>query len=337
MDEFRQKKDSLDRECRLLCNAVLQKKNLTIIPNHLRSKITYQGGIGTHFEQDFLMNEYHLDGTGWATPFLLVPEVTTLDTKTRNLLKNAVQNDCYLSGISPLGVPFNTVRGTDSEEQKNNRIQDGKPGSPCPKGYLISNTEFSKQPVCKASVFYQKRKIEQLKLLNLLSDDYNDKFLQVVEKACLCEDLAAPALIEYKISNNRPLKPTVCAGPNIAYFNKVSTLKEMIDHIYGRANLINDHKRPPFFMAELRMYIDYFRKELKTASEKISKIELKRWNTFAKNLQEGIQYYMSIVVDKYPVNNDVRRLIIDDILDIKSVIDDLVQNHLNILCPSSSC
>ena len=288
------------------------------------SKITYQGGIGTHMEQEFLMNEFSLAGTGWATPFLLVPEVTTLDATTRKLLEIAGEEDCYLSGISPLGVPFNTVKGTESEEQKKQRIDNGRPGSPCPKGYLISNTEFSRTPVCKASVFFQKRKIKQLKELNLMPNDYDEEFEKIVEKACLCEDLAAPALIEYNLSNKRPLKSTVCAGPNIAYFNKISTLREMVDHIYGRINLMADPKRPHFFVAELSMYINYFKKELKSTSEKVSKIDIKRLTLFAKNLQDGIQYYLKMVSDRYPVTNEVKGIITNEIISLNTIFQNTV-------------
>jgi len=324
LDEFKQNKVTLDNECRSICNDALKKNNLPIIPSHVVSKITYQGGIGTHMEQEFLMNEFSLAGTGWATPFLLVPEVTTLDATTRKLLEIAGEEDCYLSGISPLGVPFNTVKGTESEEQKKQRIDNGRPGSPCPKGYLISNTEFSRTPVCKASVFFQKRKIKQLKELNLMPNDYDEEFEKIVEKACLCEDLAAPALIEYNLSNKRPLKSTVCAGPNIAYFNKISTLREMVDHIYGRINLMADPKRPHFFVAELSMYINYFKKELKSTSEKVSKIDIKRLTLFAKNLQDGIQYYLKMVSDRYPVTNEVKGIITNEIISLNTIFQNTV-------------
>ena len=78
-------------------------------------------------------------------------------------LEKTKKDDCYLSGNSPLGVPFNTVKNTASDDQKRERVAAGRPGSPCPKGHLIFDTEFSKKPVCKASVFYQKRKDRSIK------------------------------------------------------------------------------------------------------------------------------------------------------------------------------
>ena len=153
MEEFKQNKQQLDDECRTLCNNVLKKKGMALIPDSIISKLTYQGGIGTNTEQNFLMDYYNIESAGWATPFLLVPEVTTLDNATRLLLEKTKKDDCYLSGNSPLGVPFNTVKNTASDDQKRERVAAGRPGSPCPKGHLIFDTEFSKNPYVKHLYF----------------------------------------------------------------------------------------------------------------------------------------------------------------------------------------
>ena len=47
----------------------------------------------------------------------------------------------------------------------------------------------------------------------------------------------------------------------------------MIDHIYGRINLIKDANRPSFFVAELNMYIKYLSNDLKNISEKVTKLK----------------------------------------------------------------
>ena len=74
------------------------------------TKITVQGGIGTAEENIFLQQYYNLDGTGWGSPFLLVPEATNVDEATLNLLKDASDDDFYISGSSPLGIPFNNFK-----------------------------------------------------------------------------------------------------------------------------------------------------------------------------------------------------------------------------------
>jgi hypothetical protein len=44
------------------------------------------------------MEHYQVDSVGWGSPFLLVPEATSVDEETRKLL--AKEEDLYLSHIS---------------------------------------------------------------------------------------------------------------------------------------------------------------------------------------------------------------------------------------------
>ncbi|NBV42608.1 hypothetical protein EBR96_07560 [bacterium] len=257
--------------------------------------MTVQGGIGTYSEDRFLFEHYGVDGTGWATPFLLVPEVTNLDYPTRLQLAATSRDDLYLSGISPLGVPFNTFLGSQSEQQKLARIAEGNPGSPCPKMYLVSNTEFTSKPICTASAVYQKKKIEQLKSLMLAPDVYQAEFQKVVDKACLCEDLAAGALINCNLENGRPLKSAVCPGPNLAYFSRIMTLSEMVGHIYGRWSVLNGAYRPNMFIAELKMYIDYLQNEILKVLPTPTEKQVKYLLEFKSNLVDGIVYYKGLI------------------------------------------
>ena len=104
-----------------------------------------------------------VDGTGWATLFLLVPEVTNLDDEHRRKLCEASNDDVYLSDSSPFGLPFWNLRTSASEKARRRRIAEGRPGSPCVKGYVkLFNTEFTETPICTASREYQKLKLEQL-------------------------------------------------------------------------------------------------------------------------------------------------------------------------------
>ena len=231
-----------------LTSTTLQTAEKPLLSADQGSLLTVQGGIGTFEEDQFLQKYYNVDGTGWATPFLLVPEVTVLDDETRALLAKSKENDTYTSGMSPLGVPFNAVKGTASEAQKLERAYEQKrPGSPCPKGYLISNTKYSKRPVCTAATFFQKREVAELDQdKSAMSEaEYDAAYAKIIDKACLCEDLAASALIVNKIPSKRPLKTAICAGPNIAYFTKLSSLKEMVSHVYGRLNVLSNPESRP--------------------------------------------------------------------------------------------
>lgn len=133
MEEFRQKKNDLIQSAHTLMMTALEQKGKPVLTQPLEMKITVQGGVGTSEEHDFLLQHYHADSVGWGSPFLLVPEATSVDTETRNLLLQSKEKDFYLSNISPLGVPFNTVRGTSNEILKQQKEAKGRYGSSCPK------------------------------------------------------------------------------------------------------------------------------------------------------------------------------------------------------------
>lgn len=292
LQEFKDRRLELTETFLNLCNSTLKKKDRILFNSAPELLITVQGGIGTGNEQSFLMKHYEVNATGWATPFLLVPEVTTLDFPTRKHLESTTKDDLFLSGNSPLGVPFNTVKATPSEVQREERIEDGKPGSPCPKGYLVSNSEYTKKPICTASITFQKTKLKEI---NATSTDDKDVVKKIVAKTCLCEDLAAGALIEYGIAHKFSLASAVCAGPNLAYFSKISSLADMVSHIYGRLNLRNETYRPNMFVSELKMYIDYLKKEISDAMPEPTDKNLAYFEAFKNNLHDGISYYKSLV------------------------------------------
>ena len=83
---------------------------------------------------------------------------------------------------------------------------------------------------------------------------------------------------------------SVCPGPNIAYFSTITSLKTMVDHIYGRINLIKRVDRPNMFVKELGMYIDYLKGKIDEAYEQ-NNINDKYLIKFANNLKSGIAYY----------------------------------------------
>jgi len=330
LEEFKQQKNELTTSLFATYSETLKKlnkHNLDTIPN---VDITVQGGIGTANENRFLVDHYNLARTGWATPFLLATDVTLLDDETRMLLANAGKDDLYLSPVSPLGVPFNSVKHTLSEQQKYERFEQGRPGSPCPKGYLVSNYEFSKKPVCTASIFYQKRKIEELKALNLDPEVLKLKIEAVVVKSCLCEDLAAGALIKNNLTNKRPLKTAVCPGPNLAYFSRLTCLKDMVDHIYGKLNLLNDKYRSNLFISELKMYIDYFKKEAAKLSDTATTIELKYIQSFKDNLLDGIKYYDELIPQLVHETQKYRDKMKEELSDIKFDLNGLIAQYSSI-------
>ncbi|MGV3588810.1 MAG: hypothetical protein ACO1OF_17525, partial [Adhaeribacter sp.] len=202
----------------------------------------------------------------------------------------------YLSPISPLGVPFNALRGTSSEAIKDYRIGRDRPGSPCSKKYLVSNTEFTSTPICTASRKYQKLKLNQLQTLDLPVAEYQEKAAKVLAKECLCDGLANAALQVLQIGRKPDSRPVaICPGPNLAYFSGVFSLAQMVDHIYGRTNLLNQTYRPHVFLNELKMYLDYFRNLVAEQVPLITDKQQKYLQAFRQNLLQGISYYEELI------------------------------------------
>ncbi len=295
LEEFKNRKQELINNLHKICSEALKIKNYVTFSNPLPVHITAQGGIGTHAEDQFIKDYYDLDATGWGTPFLLCPEVTEVDEETLGLLKNAGNKELDLSDVSPLGVPFNNLFTSPSERRKNQRIADNRPGSPCPRGHLANNTEFTDKPICTASRTYQKLKIDQLKTLGLTPDEYQRQYDALVDKSCLCHDLGAGALKKYGISSSSELNPAICPGPTLKYYSKILTLREMLDRIYGRQSFETTVTRPHMFVQESEIYVKYFIKTVqKSLLFHISADELNLEDIKA-NLCEGIEYYLNLV------------------------------------------
>jgi hypothetical protein len=294
LQEFKDKHEELVSALHALYNAAVKSKKYESFDEPHPIAITVQGGIGTSEEARFLHSEYGVTSTGWGTPFLLCPEATTVDDETIKLLSVAREQDILLSKNSPLGIRFNYLKGTSSEKEKISRIAKGKPGSPCTEKYLVSNTEFTKEPICTASHKYQKRKIEQLQQMNLPAEAYDRQFNEVVSKECLCLGLINSAIIKYDLPPIKNLTAiTICPGPNIAYFNKTVTLKEMTDHIYGRNNILGDHGRPHMFLKELQLNVQYMREQAQDLKADDLKL-MKDIIDFGKQLLSGVEYYRSL-------------------------------------------
>jgi hypothetical protein len=297
LEEFKQKKSEMISELLGLYQAALTNKGINCAAAPVQ-KLSVQGGIGTSAENDFLLQYYELDATGWGSPFLLVPEVTNVDDETFKLLQNAKEDDFYLSGASPLGILFNNFKNTTIEKQRLHRLERGRPGSPCTKKYLVTNTEFTERPICTASREYQNLKIKQLQSLALPEDEYNRQFESVTEKICLCEGLCSSVYIKDNISKPKENRAVaICPGPNLAYFSGSYTLEEMVKHIYGKLDLLDKIKRPHVFIKELNLYIDYLQEDIKTQLKDLNDKKKKSLDNFKAQLQEGINYYKQLFND----------------------------------------
>ena len=292
LEEFRQKKEDLHGQLHAAYVKGLSAGGRTPaeLPHELR--ITVQGGIGTADENEFLLNHYNVDATGWATPFLLVPEVTNVDEKQLAKLVAATDRDVYLSDSSPFGVPFWNLRNSASEEARRRRIQEGKPGAPCSKGYLKFNTELTKVPICTASRTYQDLRLQRLSEEDLTAAQVSSVWERTLAKSCLCHDLASGATVSNGIETDAT--PAVCPGPSIVDFSKICSLEEMVSHIYGRIRLLTNPDRPHMFIREIRLYVEYFEREMERFSVGLLSTTPAYFREFKENLLHGIEYYRNL-------------------------------------------
>ena len=300
MEEFKQKKNELQTSAFTLWKSALEQKGKMTTSEPLEIKISVQGGVGTSEEHEFLLTNYNADSVGWGSPFLLVPEATSMDLETRNLLMKAKEEDYYLSNMSPLGVPFNTIRGTSNDEIKDFNISNQKFGSSCPKKFLALSKEFTPKGTCTASKKYQDIKLNELETnkLNFTDKQYEKSKKNITDKSCLCVGLASSAYLEQGL----PIKGekqgvVICPGPNLGFFDRDFSLSEMVRHIYGYENVLPDDRRPHLFINELKLYVDYFKNEIVEFSEEITKSQVKKWESFKGNLLKGIAYYEELFAE----------------------------------------
>ncbi|MCF0062612.1 hypothetical protein MUK70_01315 [Dyadobacter chenwenxiniae] len=295
LEEFKLKKQEMLTELFALYEVALNAKSIDIkdIP---ALRITVQGGIGTAQEDEFLLKHYEVDATGWGSPFLLVPEVTNVDDQTLSELTKAESSDYYVSNSSPLGVLFNNFKRSSAEKQRLERIAKGRPGSPCKKKYLVSNTEFTAEPICTASRQYQNLKIKQIQSLGLSTAEREVKISAVTEKLCLCEGLSTATLIKHKLLTPRENHAvSICPGPNLAWFSKIYKLSEMVDHIYGRADLLAGVSRPNMFINELALYVAHYQTDVGFNAMRIDDKKQKYLEKFRTQLLAGIDYYKALI------------------------------------------
>ena len=294
LQEFKLKRDELTKQLQPMIVNFYKKMGWDYPESVLQTEplITVQGGIGTNGEAKRLTEDMGCDATGWGSPFLLVPEATCVDKATVELLMNAKKEDLYLSNASPLGVPFNNLRNTGSEVWTQERSETSKPGSSCPRGFLVSNVAFTEKPICTASTEFLQKRLDEISRMGI--DEFEKETLKqaAFEKVCLCVHLGNGALIKLGLQKETNSPQSICPGPNIVWFNREYTLTEMVDHIYGRGDSLVSAERPHMFAQEVELYVNYFENLLKTME--MNEANSNYLKKFKDNLVAGMELCLSI-------------------------------------------
>lgn len=289
LQEFSEKRDVLLQKLHADYNKGLASRSLPTLASPRDMLISVQGGIATHAEHCGLIKHYQVDRTGWATPFLLVPEVTSVDNLHLQRLIDAGEGDVTLGASSPMGIPFWTLQTSESEEQRRRLIAQGRPGSACPKGYLKNDTELSDIPICKASREYQEKKLEAIEASAMDAATKANIRQNVLSKSCICHDLGGGATLKHGLVKGA--YTAICPSLSIIHFKATATLEEMVGHIYGRIALFKNKERPHMFICELSLYVDHLRQELERLASGFCDKNLSYYKDFKQNLLKGIGYY----------------------------------------------
>ena len=322
LEEFKQNRESLTQELFDLYSKGLKRSGHAAIDEPPCTKLTVQGGIGTFEEDSFLHSYYKVDGTGWGTPFLLVPEVTNVDDDHLEKLIGAGEEDVYLSESSPMAIQFWNLRSSASEEARRTRIEEGKPGSPCRTNHgrtgFLFNDEFSDTPICISSRLYVKQKLEAIQEEDLTEEQLARVEAEVLAKSCICSDLSGGTKIKKGIDPD--VTPAICCGPGIINFSRIATLEEMVSHIYGRLSLLTRSDRPHMFIKELSLNIDHLKDEIEKFKLNLTTNPPKYFREFKENLIEGIEYYRTLARQFV---EEKQKLFLDDLKDQRESIEHL--------------
>ena len=69
----------------------------------------------------------------------------------------------------------------------------------------------------------------------------------------------------------------------------------MVDHIYGRINITNSLYRPNMFINELKLYVDYLKKQLMESASVLNEKQIRYFQKFRTNLLNGIAFYKTVL------------------------------------------
>lgn len=334
LDEFKRNRDELVSTLHSAFNKGLQQKGKTVLENPPKTKITVQGGISSSNENDFLLDYYNVDETGWGTPFLLVPEATSVDKETLDKLAESTQTeDIYMSDVSPLNTLFSNLRSSTSENAKQKRIEENNPGSTCPKGYLAFNTEFTERPICTASKKYQRKKIEELRNSSLSPTKLDREIDKVMDKSCICHELGGGVLIKHSYEKPETMNSAICPGPNISYFTRQYSFREMVDHIYGRDDLLKNCDYPNMFITEIKLYIDVLKNKMSDYMQSLNEKDVHHIRTFCENLHRGINYYKNVMGNIIHKNEQSKDDMAHDLVHLKEKLEHIVK-EFNVTVPT---
>ena len=292
LETFRERREDLREGLFAAYSKAIQSRGGKIPEQSPPVRVSAQGGVGTASEHNFLKERFALDSVGWGSPFLMVPEAVILDERTRNHLIEAKKEEVKLSWSSPLGVRFWWLTTCASEDARKDRIERGYPGSVCTARHVALNTEYPGLPLCKGSRAYQKRKMAEL---DPRHPDYHLQLERLQAPACICVDLCG-SFLEATGEDAKP-PPAICPGPNIVNFQGTFAFEDLVQHIYGKKEILTRPDRPHMFLRELELYLEVFDEDLEVLGTAVESATRSHLEKTLDGLEEGILFYHKLLFD----------------------------------------
>jgi hypothetical protein len=100
----------------------------------------------------------------------------------------------------------------------------------------------------------------------------------------------------------------------------------MVSHIYGKANVITQAKRPHMFIKELGMYVDHFKEKVESIEWPLNKNEIKFIKTYEANMRDGISYYKDLFSNCKKSFQNIKTNILDDLKRLENEFENLTLN-----------
>ena len=98
----------------------------------------------------------------------------------------------------------------------------------------------------------------------------------------------------------------------------------MVDHIYGRINIIKQKDRPHLFIKELQLYLDYFKNKIDDTAKAMDEKQLVYLLDFKKNLNNGIDYYLELFNDCKIKFQDTKKQILTELDQLQMELNNIV-------------
>jgi hypothetical protein len=161
----------------------------------------------------------------------------------------------------------------------------------------------------------------------LSDEERQQKIEHVVRKACICNDLGEGVLIKNEVPAKSKRFSAVCPGPNLAYFSKIVSLKEIVGHIYGRLSILNSTYRPNMFIKELGLYVDYLFREVKKALPHLNEKQMQYFKEFQENLLNGMAYYRELFPKMLAESQEYHRKALEEMECLRTRLEQFLQEH----------